>query len=122
MKSGGGKTFFFLFSSTPPYFCQAMSFDPATLTRIANLARIDIPAAQLSGLGDNMASILSLIDQLQAVDTRGVMPLSHPLSVIGEMPLRLRADVVTTPDLREACLANAPQTEHGLFLVPKVIE
>lgn len=99
-----------------------MSFDTATLTRIATLARIDVAAAQLSGLGDNMASILSLIDQLQAVDTAGVVPLSHPLSVMGEMALRLRPDVVTAPDLRDACFANAPQTENGLFLVPKVIE
>ena len=98
-----------------------MSFDPVTLLRIANLARIDLPAEHLSELGDEMAAILSLIDQLQAVDTSRIVPLSHPLSVIGEMALPQRADAVTAENLREASFANAPQTENGLFLVPKVI-
>ncbi len=99
-----------------------MSFDPATLTRIANLARIDLPAAHLSALGDEMGAVLTLIDQLQAVETNGIVPLSHPLSVIGEMALPLRADVVSAENLRPSSFANAPQTENGLFLVPKVIE
>ncbi len=99
-----------------------MSFDPVTLTRLATLARIDLPATNMSGLGDEMGAILSLIDQLQAVDTEGIVPLSHPLSVIGEMALPLRADAVTAENLRSSSFANAPQTENGLFLVPKVIE
>ena len=99
-----------------------MSFDSATLNRIAFLARIDLPADHLAALGAEMTSILSLIDQLQAVDTTGIAPLSHPLSVIGDMHLRLRADEATALDLRDISFANAPQTENGLFLVPKVIE
>ena len=117
MKSGKNAANFF-----PPFFSPVMSFDPATLARLANLARIDLPARHLSSLGDDMSSILSLIDQLLAVDTQGVEPLSHPLSVIGELTLRLRADrAITTMD-RDVCLANAPDTENGLFLVPKVLE
>ncbi len=99
-----------------------MSFDPATLNRLATLARIDLPADHLAALGTEMTSILALIDQLQAVDTTGIAPLSHPLSVIGDMHLRLRADEATAENLRDTCFTNAPQTENGLFLVPKVIE
>ncbi len=99
-----------------------MSFDPITLARIANLARIDLPASHLSSLGDEMSSILSLIDQLQAVDTKGVEPLSHPLSAIAELTLRLREDRAIATSDRAACLANAPETQNGLFLVPKVLE
>ena len=55
---------------------------------------------------------------MQSVNTDGVEPLSNPL----EMTQRLREDVVTEGNHREEFLANAPQTEAGLFLVPKVID
>ena len=56
------------------------------------------------------------------MDTAGIEPLSHPLATIQDMSLRLRPDQVTETDQREANMANAPQQENGLFLVPKVIE
>ncbi len=99
-----------------------MSFDPQTLTRLSRLAAIEIAPSQLGPLGAEMQSILTLIDALQAVDTSGVAPLTHPLSVIDDMSLRLRADAASTEIDRDANLQNAPQTENGLFLVPKVIE
>jgi aspartyl-tRNA(Asn)/glutamyl-tRNA(Gln) amidotransferase subunit C len=99
-----------------------MSFDSTTLARLSKLARIDLPDAELARLGTEMSSISDLIDQLQAVDTKGVLPLSHPLAVIEEIAQPLRADAVTETNQREANLANAPETENGLFLVPKVIE
>jgi aspartyl-tRNA(Asn)/glutamyl-tRNA(Gln) amidotransferase subunit C len=66
----------------------------------------------------SLTSVLDLVEQMQSVDTNGVEPLSHPL----EAKQRLRDDVVTEENRREAFLANAPQTEAGLFLVPKVID
>jgi aspartyl-tRNA(Asn)/glutamyl-tRNA(Gln) amidotransferase subunit C len=99
-----------------------MPFDPATLKRIANLARLELPADQLATLGSEMTSILALVDQLQGVATAGVTPLAHPLSVIEEMTLRLRPDEATAVINLEANLRNAPETENGLFLVPKVLE
>ncbi len=99
-----------------------MSFDQTTLTRIATLARIDISPAELAMLGTEMTSILTLIDALQAVDTKGVEPLSHPLSAIADMSLPLRDDQADAIIDRDANLANAPETENGLFLVPKVLE
>ncbi len=99
-----------------------MSFDPATLARIANLARLDIPVDQLSRFGAEVSSILALVDQLQGVDTKGVLPLSHPLSAVSEMALRLRPDEACADIDREANMQNAPVTENGLFLVPKVLE
>jgi aspartyl-tRNA(Asn)/glutamyl-tRNA(Gln) amidotransferase subunit C len=58
------------------------------------------------------------VDRLQAVDTIGVAPMSHPL----DLPQRLREDAVTEPDQRDVLLALAPAAENGLYLVPKVIE
>ena len=69
-----------------------------------------------------LCGIFGLIDELQAVDTEGVEPLSHPLDVLAGMAQRLREDRVTETDQREANMANAPAQENGLFLVPKVLE
>lgn len=97
-------------------------FDPAQLARVAKLSSLNIDPVESDRLCAEMGGILGLIDTLQAVDTVGVEPLSHPLAVVAEIPLPLRADQVTLGDERTANLANAPQSEDGLFLVPKVIE
>ena len=99
-----------------------MHLTPEQLRRIAHLSRIEVSASDLERLGPELAGIFDLIEQLQAVDTAGIVPLSHPLAVIEEMPLRLREDMVSETDHRDANLFQAPQTENGLFLVPKVIE
>jgi aspartyl-tRNA(Asn)/glutamyl-tRNA(Gln) amidotransferase subunit C len=62
--------------------------------------------------------VLALVDEMQAVDTTGVAPMTHA----GDVALRLRADEVTEPDCREACQRPAPSVAHGLYLVPRVIE
>jgi len=67
--------------------------------------------------------IFALAEQMQAVDTTGVEPLSQPLAaVLGNLPLRLREDLVTEQNHRDDYQAPAPKTQDGLYLVPKVIE
>lgn len=63
-----------------------------------------------------------IVEQMRAVDTRGIEPLAHPLATVSEVALRLRDDVVSEPNNREANQKSAPAVERGLFLVPKVIE
>lgn len=99
-----------------------MELTPAQLRRIAHLSRIAVTDAELARLGPELRGIFALIEQLQAVDTAGILPLSHPLAVTTELPLPLREDRVTEGDRREANMANAPQAENGLFLVPRVLE
>ena len=90
--------------------------------RIASLARLELSAAESAEMQAQLNQFFSIVEQMSAVDTSGVEPLHTPLSAIGEVALRLRADAVTEPDARERNLANAPLAEDGLFLVPKVIE
>ena len=59
---------------------------------------------------------------MRAVDTTGVEPLTHPVAAIQDVQLRLREDVASEPNQREANQKSAPAVENGLFLVPKVIE
>ncbi|MDP9876637.1 aspartyl-tRNA(Asn)/glutamyl-tRNA(Gln) amidotransferase subunit C [Variovorax boronicumulans] len=63
-----------------------------------------------------------LVERMRAVDTTGVEPLAHPVAALEDVTLRLRDDVVSEPNNREANQKSAPAVEAGLFLVPKVIE
>jgi aspartyl-tRNA(Asn)/glutamyl-tRNA(Gln) amidotransferase subunit C len=104
-----------------------MASNPATLTpedigRIAQLARLELSAAEQSAMLAQLNGFFGIVEQMRAVDTSGVEPLYTPLSAIEDVTLRLREDAVTEPDQREANMANAPATDGGLFLVPKVIE
>ena len=99
-----------------------MSLTPDQLQRIALLARIDVAPGEAPGVTERLNQVLGLIDQLQAVDTRGIEPMSHALDTRQAVQQRLRADAVTEPDLRGEFQAVAPAVEQGLYLVPKVIE
>ena len=95
-----------------------MSIDAMEMEKIAVLARLQIPSAELSQVTGRIASVIDFIDQLHRVDTAAVEPLSHPLDTVQ----RLRADKVTETDERDRFQKVAPLTEQGLYLVPKVIE
>ncbi len=99
-----------------------MSLTPDQLQRIALLARIAVEPDEARGVTDRLNQVLGLIDQLQAVDTRGIEPMSHALDAQFAVQQRLRPDAVTEPDRRGAYQAVAPAVEGGLYLVPKVIE
>ncbi len=95
-----------------------MSLSLDDVRRIAHLARIEINDAQAQATLAQLNDIFAMIEQMQKVPTDDVEPMSHPLG--GDQ--RLRNDVVTERDEREANLRNAPEQQDGLFLVPKVIE
>ena len=95
-----------------------MSLDKATVAKIAHLARIKVPDDQLDGLAGELNNILGWIEQLGEVDTSSV----EPMTAVIPNKLRLREDVVTEGNQRDAVLQNAPQGEHGFFTVPKVVE
>jgi len=95
-----------------------MALDLAQVRRIADLARIEVTDAEAQRVLDQLNDIFRMIERMQAVDTEGVEPMAHPLG--GAQ--RLRDDVVTASDQRAAILANAPEQQDGLFLVPRVLE
>ncbi|GAB3470234.1 Asp-tRNA(Asn)/Glu-tRNA(Gln) amidotransferase subunit GatC [Massilia terrae] len=99
-----------------------MSLTLTDVTRIAKLARLELDKAHAATLLGELNGIFALAEQMQAVDTTGVEPLAQPLSAIMQLPLRLREDVVTEENRRDAYQAPAPKTQDGLYLVPKVIE
>ena len=95
-----------------------MSLNSADIKRIAHLARIEVNDAEADATLTKLTGILGLIEQMQAVDTTGIQPMSHSQDVTQ----RLRDDVVTETNQRELYQSIAPSVEEGLYLVPKVIE
>ena len=88
------------------------------IRRIGDLARLELSTPELAAMQQELGGILQLVDQMSAVDTEGVEPMSHPQAATQ----RLREDAVTEKDQRADFQAIAPQVEDGLYLVPKVIE
>jgi len=100
-----------------------MSLTLEDVKRIANLANIETSTEEEISTLEKLNGIFSLVEQLKAVDTTGVAPLSHPIAaLLPEMALRLREDVVTESNHREDYQKPAPATQDGLYLVPQVIE
>lgn len=95
-----------------------MSLESKDVADIAHLARLAVDINELEELGKELSGILDLVEQMDKADTEAVAPMAHPL----DMAQRLRADEVTEENQRDYFQENAPATESGLYLVPKVIE
>ncbi len=95
-----------------------MSLSLADVEKVARLARLAMTEQEMQAAQAQLSNIFGLIAEMQAVDTRGIEPMSHSQ----DLAQRLREDKVTETDQREAFQAIAPQTEGGLYLVPQVIE
>lgn len=95
-----------------------MSVTAADVRKIARLARIAAPEDRLEALAGEINGILTWIEQLDEVDVKGVEPLASAVAVA----LPMREDAVTDGDIRDQVLANAPRSEEGFFVVPKVVE
>lgn len=100
-----------------------MSLELSDVKRIANLARLDLSDTEALATLDKLNGFFHIAEQLQAIDTTSVAPLSHPIAAqMPELCLRLREDVVTESNQRDLYQQVAPATQDGLYLVPKVIE
>ena len=90
--------------------------------RIANLARLELTAPESERMLTQLNGFFDIVEKMRAVDTSGIEPLAHPVATIQDITLRLREDIASEPNQREANQKNAPAVERGLFLVPNVIE
>jgi aspartyl-tRNA(Asn)/glutamyl-tRNA(Gln) amidotransferase subunit C len=99
-----------------------MAIDSKEIARVANLARLELRPDETERVLGQLNGFFALVDQMDAVDTTGVEPLAHPAALLGEVALRLRDDIASEPNQRDASQVSAPAVERGLFLVPKVIE
>lgn len=99
-----------------------MALTPQDVSRIAHLARLELSDSEATAMLGQLNGFFGIVEQMSAVDTRGVEPLYTPLSAVQDVTLRLREDRVSESNERERNQLSAPAVEDGLFLVPKVIE
>ncbi len=95
-----------------------MAIESSDIAKLAKLARIEINDTAAQEAAKSISDVLALVDQLQAINTDGVLPMAHPLDAVQ----KLRPDVIGETNQREAFQSIAPATQDGLYLVPKVIE
>ena len=95
-----------------------MSLSPDEVKSIAFLARLSIKEESIEQYSQDLSSIFGLVEQMNAADVENIEPMAHPQ----DATQRLRDDVVTETNQREKLMSNAPLTEAGLFLVPKVLD
>jgi len=99
-----------------------MSLSASDIDRLAHLSRLGLSPQERERLRPQLNDFFGIVEKIRAVDTTGITPLAHPTDILREMALRLRDDVASEPNQREANQRNAPALEDGLFLVPRVIE
>ncbi len=95
-----------------------MSLSPKEVKDIAFLARLSIQEKNIEQYSQDLSNIFGLVEQMNAADVDNIEPMAHPQDAMQ----RLRDDVVTETNQREKLMGNAPLTEAGLFLVPKVLD
>jgi aspartyl-tRNA(Asn)/glutamyl-tRNA(Gln) amidotransferase subunit C len=96
-----------------------MSIDEKTVRKVARLARLALPEARVAPMAAELNGIMAWIEQLNEVDIEGVAPMT---SAVEGAALPMREDVVTSGNDVERVLKNAPKSEDGFFVVPKVVE
>jgi aspartyl-tRNA(Asn)/glutamyl-tRNA(Gln) amidotransferase subunit C len=101
-----------------------MSLNDQDIRRIANLARLELQPDEQARMLHKINDFFDIVEQIRAVDTTDVVPMAHPVDAMPgtHIELRLRPDVASEPNQRDANQQSAPAVERGLFLVPKVIE
>jgi aspartyl-tRNA(Asn)/glutamyl-tRNA(Gln) amidotransferase subunit C len=99
-----------------------MSLTLTDVQRIEHLSRLELAPDARERMVAQLNEFFALVEQMQAVDTKGVAPLAHPIEAIQDVALRLRDDAASETIDREANQRSAPKTEDGLYLVPRVIE
>jgi aspartyl-tRNA(Asn)/glutamyl-tRNA(Gln) amidotransferase subunit C len=99
-----------------------MALTSEDIRRIQHLARLELQPHESERMLNQINGFFGIVEAMRAVETTGVEPLAHPVAAFEDVALRLREDVASEPNTREANQRSAPAVERGLFLVPKVIE
>ena len=95
-----------------------MTMTPEIIKKVAHLSRLHLDDAEVAHYTKELGGIMNWVAQLQEVNTDGV----EPMAAVGDMTLRFREDLVNDGNQQEDVLKNAPSSDYGCFVVPKVIE
>lgn len=100
-----------------------MALENKEIEKLASLSRLQFDGEQLSAFASEFENILQFVSQIQALDTSGVPPLTTTANIATSPE---RADIPAIPAnpqaRRDEFLSNAPASEMGFFVVPKIVE
>jgi aspartyl-tRNA(Asn)/glutamyl-tRNA(Gln) amidotransferase subunit C len=104
-----------------------MALSKQDITKIATLSKLEMSTTQSEEMLTRLNGFFEIVEQMRAVDTNGIEPMAHPThamnaAIAAHIQLRLRPDLASELNNRQANQQSAPAVERGLFLVPKVIE
>ncbi|OGA98688.1 MAG: asparaginyl/glutamyl-tRNA amidotransferase subunit C, partial [Burkholderiales bacterium RIFCSPHIGHO2_12_63_9] len=85
-----------------------MALTSQDIGRIAHLARLELSPNESERMLTQLNGFFDIVEKMRAVDTQGIEPLAHPVATIQDIALRLRDDVASEPDQREANQKSAP--------------
>ena len=94
-----------------------MKITKKDVVHVADLARLELSDDAIDKFAGQIGEILEHVDSLRRVDTQGVAATSHAISLVNAF----RDDDVSEPADRDLFMANAPESEDGSFVVPKII-
>ena len=94
-----------------------MKITKEDVVHVANLARLELSEESIDKFAGQIGEILDHVDSLKRVDTQGVSATSHAISLTNAF----REDDLAGPADRDRLMANAPESEEGSFVVPKII-
>lgn len=95
-----------------------MNLSPDDIKKISRLSRIHLDPSEFEVVKKQLEGIFDWIDQLQQVNTEGVLPYRDLLDV----STHEREDVIGEHNQEACILKNAPDQAHNMFAVPKVVE
>ena len=84
---------------------------------VALLAKLDLTEPEKTLFGEQLSQILTFVEQLQEVSTKGIPPTAS----VAEQESLLREDLPREGLSQEQALVNAPEAHEGFFVVPKII-
>lgn len=94
-----------------------MKISADEVSHVAKLARLNLSAEEVDTMAGQLDKILSYVAKLDELDTQGIEPTTHVLSLHNAF----REDKVSESLQQETALANAPQQNGEAFIVPRVI-
>lgn len=95
-----------------------MAFNEETVANVANLARLNLTDEQKQKFAGEVDGILNWVEQLQEVNVDGI----EPLISVTEQTEAIRSDIVTDGNIQADLMKNAPESAHGFYVVPKMVE
>jgi aspartyl-tRNA(Asn)/glutamyl-tRNA(Gln) amidotransferase subunit C len=99
-----------------------MTVKISDIERAARLSSLEISNEDYDLFMKRIERVFDWVETLQRIKTKDVVPLGNPMENFPEFQQGMYADIPDSFNLQNEILSNAPESEHAMFKVNKVIE